>query len=102
MTNEERIELILVDLIPSDEEWDPDNSTEVSPGSKENDPKADKEPSGSRPKKRRRIMELDSDDSGDDQTFKPSKEVIDFICLAHEDYCHSRRDILFFSMTSKS
>ena len=84
MSNEERIDLLLVDHLPSDDEFDSiadaDASTEVSPGSKENDPKAAKSPSASQPKKRRRILTLDSDDdSGDDATFEPSKAVSSLI-----------------------
>ena len=84
MSNEERIDLLLVDHLPSDDEFDSiadaDASTEVSPGSKENDPKAAKSPIASQPKKRRRILTLDSDDdSGDDATFEPSKAVSSLI-----------------------
>lgn len=43
----------------------------MSPGSKEN------KPEGEPVKKRRRIIQLDSDDSGDDETFNPSKKVTD-------------------------
>ena len=42
---------------------------EVSPGSKEN------KPEGEPVKKRRRIIQLDSDDSGEDETFNPTKKV---------------------------
>lgn len=66
LSNEERLDLLLVQHLPSDEEWD----EEVSPGSKENKPVG--EPAN---KKRRRIIEMDSDDSGDDETFAPSKKV---------------------------
>ena len=95
MSNEERIDLLLVDHLPSDDEFDSiadaDESTEVSPGSKENDPKAAKSPSASQPKKRRRILTLDSDDdSGDDATFKPSKAVSFMIY-------HMWRELLFWS-----
>ena len=43
MSNEERIDLLLVDHLLTDEEedWDADESKELSPGSKENDPNAD-------------------------------------------------------------
>lgn len=81
MSNEERIDLLLVDHLPSDEElddWDADESKELSPGSKENDPNAEnkkEDKTEGQPKKRRRVMTLDSDDDSDgDQTFKPSKQ----------------------------
>jgi len=68
LSNEERLDVLLVSLLPSDEEW---SDEEVSPGSKENKDKGGvKEPE----KKRRRIMVLDSDDSDGDEDFKPSKE----------------------------
>ena len=41
----------------------------MSPGSKEN------KPEGEPVKKRRRIIQLDSDDSGDDETFNPTTKV---------------------------
>jgi len=72
ISNEERLETLLVNLLPSDEEW---SDEEVSPGSKENKEKAveGKEPE----RKRRRIIMMDSDDdSGGDEDFKPSKEDI--------------------------
>ena len=68
MSNEDRLDLLLVQHLPSDEEWD-EEEEEVSPGSKEN------KPEGEPTKKRRRIIQLDSDDSGDDETFNPSKKV---------------------------
>ena len=69
----ERLDLLLVHLLPSDEEdWDEDlQEEEVSPGSKENKP-ANGEPPN---KKRKRIIIMDSDDSADDETFAPSKKV---------------------------
>jgi len=68
LSNEERLDVLLVSLLPSDEEW---SDEEVSPGSKENKGKEGvKEPE----KKRRRIMVLDSDDSDGDEDFNPSKE----------------------------
>merc|ERR1719450_1657966 len=68
LSNEERLDVLLVNLLPSDEEW---SDEEVSPGSKENKKKGGgKEPE----KKRRRIMTLDSDDSDGDADFNPSKE----------------------------
>ena len=42
-----------------------------SSGSKENKP----EDAGGPARKRRRIIHMDSDDSGDDATFEPKKEV---------------------------
>merc|ERR1712240_439494 len=66
LSNEERLEALAVELLPSDEEW---SDMEVSPGSKENKPEKNDSPN----KKRRRIMVLDSDDSDGDTTFEPSK-----------------------------
>ena len=69
LSNEERLERLLVTLLPSDEEEEEEwSDEEVSPGSKENKKRMD-EPQ----KKRRRIIELDSDDSDGDESFKPSK-----------------------------
>ena len=56
MTNQERLGTLLVDLLPSDEEWSED---EVSPGSKENKPEV--KDRGEPEKKRRRIITMDSD-----------------------------------------
>jgi len=68
LSDEERLETLLVNLLPSDEEW---SDEEVSPGSKENKEKGEtKEPE----KKRRRIIMMDSDDSDGDADFKPSKD----------------------------
>ena len=69
LSNEERLDTLLVDLLPSDEEW---SEEEVSPGSKENKAGRRLEPE----KKRRRIMVMDSDidDSDNDESFQPSKD----------------------------
>ena len=64
LSNEERLDLLLITHLPSDDEdWEKE---EVSPGSKENKPVGIK---------RRRIIQMDSDDSGDDETFVPCKKV---------------------------
>ena len=67
LSNQERLDTLLVVLLPSDEEL---SDEEVSPGSKEN---KKVEAGGEPDKKRRRIMMLDSDDSDGDEDFKPSK-----------------------------
>jgi len=68
LSNEERLETLLVNLLPSDEEW---SDEEISPGSKENKHKSvSQEPE----RKRRRIIMMDSDDSDCDEDFKPSKD----------------------------
>ena len=69
LTDQERLDTLLVTLLPSDEEW---SDEEVSPGSKENK-KTGVEPD----KKRRRILVLDSDDSDGDESFKPSKAELE-------------------------
>ena len=71
LSNEERLDTLLVTLLPSDEEeeW---SDEEVSPGSKENKKNTD-EPL----KKRRRILMVDSDDSDGDENFTPSKAELD-------------------------
>jgi len=78
MSNEERIETLLVEMLPSDDEdgW---GNEDVSPGSKENKPtkpKNNEKTGETPPTKRRRIIMMDSDedDSGDDKDFKPSKK----------------------------
>jgi len=72
LSNEERLEVLLVNLLPSDDEWD-EEEEEVSPGSKENKERG----GGNEPeKKRRRIMVLDSDDSDGDADFNPSKDEL--------------------------
>ena len=74
MSNQERLDTLLVDLLPSDEEWSEEDEMEVSPGSKENKPG----PNGDEPeKKRRRIIQMDSDDSDNDESFQPSKNDLD-------------------------
>lgn len=79
LSNEERLDVLLVNLLPSDEEW---SDEEVSPGSKENKKKGGgKEPE----KKRRRIMTLDSDDSDGDADFNPSKEDLKEVEEEEED-----------------
>lgn len=81
MSNDERLDVLLVPHLPSDEDWD-DEEEEVSPGSKENQPnkRSDDE---QRPKKRRRILEINSDDdSGDDESFQPTKKDLE---LANEE-----------------
>ena len=72
LSNDERLEMLLVQHLPSDDDWE-EEEEEVSPGSKENKPVAVVGEQNA--KKRRRIIEIDSDDSGEDETFKPSKKV---------------------------
>ena len=73
LTNQERLDTLLVDLLPSDEEWS-EEEMEVSPGSKENKPG----PRGEEPeKKRRRIIAMDSDDSDNDESFQPNKKDLE-------------------------
>ena len=67
LSPEERLDVLLVTLLPSDDEWS-EGEEETSPGAKEN------KEAGSPSKKRRRIMVLDSDDSDGDPAFEPSKE----------------------------
>ena len=72
LTDQERLETLLVDLLPSDEEWSEEE--EVSPGSKENKPGA----RGEEPeRKRRRIIPVDSDDSDNDESFQPNKKDLE-------------------------
>ena len=72
LSDQERLETLLVDLLPSDEEWSEEE--EVSPGSKENKPGHN----GEEPdRKRRRIIVMDSDDSDNDESFKPDKNDLD-------------------------
>ena len=73
LTNQERLDTLLVDLLPSDEEWS-EEEMEVSPGSKENKPG----PRGEEPeRKRRRIIAMDSDDSDNDESFQPNKKDLE-------------------------
>lgn len=65
----DRLDVVLLQEMPSDDEW----NEEVSPGSKENKPDAGAGPA----RKRRRIILMDSDDSGDDATFQPKKEDLE-------------------------
>ena len=77
MTNEERLEILLVDLLPSDEDW---SDEEVSPGSKENSTKQPRESKDPGPEKKRRriiVMDSDVDDSDNDESFKPSNDDMD-------------------------
>merc|ERR1719189_1841914 len=75
MSDQERLDTLLVPLLPSDEEWSDQEEEEVSPGSKENKHKGQGEPE----RKRRRIIVMDSDvdDSDNDESFKPSKDDVE-------------------------
>jgi len=89
MSNDERLGMILVPHLPSDDDWDGED--EVSPGSKENDPVGISD--NQKPKKRRRIMEIGSDDdSGDDETFKPTKKDLEEVAKEEEEECEEDGD----------
>eukprot|EP00092_Neocalanus_flemingeri_P028075 GFUD01030482.1.p1 GENE.GFUD01030482.1~~GFUD01030482.1.p1 ORF type:complete len:698 (+),score=201.77 GFUD01030482.1:315-2096(+) len=83
LSNEERLETLLVDHLPSDEEW---SDKEVSFGSKWNEDKVEGMESN------KRILMMDSDDSDEDPEFKPSKKELKAVEEAVSDDSDSEQE----------